>query len=95
MIMNSGDLIGGGRGLFEGTTPPGEPEKIHKHYKDHLWPIRDSQKTPPQLYRLLCLRNGQQGCGRSLLQSAIPAVNHRSLRTNGLRDYNRTRNFQR
>jgi len=39
MIMYSGDLVGEGRGLFQGTTPPAEPEKIQKHYKDHLWPI--------------------------------------------------------
>jgi hypothetical protein len=39
MIMHSGDLVGGGRGLFQDTTPPGEPEKIQKHYKDNIWYI--------------------------------------------------------
>ena len=28
MIMHSEDLVRGTRGLFQGTTPPGEPEKI-------------------------------------------------------------------
>jgi hypothetical protein len=31
IIMHSEDLRGTGRGLFQGTTQPGEPEKIQKH----------------------------------------------------------------